>query len=139
MEGYLDDRAIQRYASGTADLPSATNVHVAQHEGLIVEYSRSPDSFGVNSWTKLVPVDNLTGYYLEFGNAGFPEEQARLTDTKGSDAFWPDGNDAPSGKDFKELFRFSDFTCKRYARAWEAGDMLKGNADWDIIEHTNRS
>lgn len=127
---------VGRYAAGTPVYAGVDSVHVSQlTDRLIVDFSRNPDSFAVNQYCKIVPVPKINDYFLRFGaSGGLPEEGARIVNTTGDQFTWHDGNDAPSGKEWNELFALVEYKCKRRAIAYRVGDLMEKNADWDVLE-----
>ena len=90
-----------------------------------VEFTRSPNSFPVTQYCKLVPVSKSTGYYLSIDE----EESSRLVST--NDFVWRDGNDAPEGGSVDH--EFTSFTTERFAQPFTLGHRSVSNADWDIV------
>lgn len=125
-----------KYAAGTPAYASDINTFVPSHEatgGLIVDFARSPDSFPVNKYIKMFPVEQMVGYYARFGrDGGLPEEAARVLDTSLANFAWADNNDAPDGSSFDELFQYVDFRCIRYAYPWRVPYQQGQQASWDI-------
>lgn len=129
-------------AAGTPVYPGDYNTYVPSHEsteGLIVDFSRSPDSFSLNKYIKLFPVKKEVGLFARFGrDGGLPEAAARITDTSLANVAWPDGNDAPDGNKFKELFQYVDYRTFRRANPWVIGDMTVAQSSWNIRDQYAR-
>jgi len=90
-----------------------------------VEFTRSPNSYPVTQYCKLVPVSKSTGYFLSIDE----EESSRLVST--NDFAWRDGNDAPEGTQVDH--EFTSFSTNRYAQSFTLGHRSVANADWDVI------
>jgi hypothetical protein len=130
-------------AAGTPVYPGDYNSYVPSHEstqGLIVDFSRNPSDFALNQYCKLFPVDFETGLYARFGrDGGLPEEAARVLDTTLADVAWPDGNDAPDGNKFKELFQYVQYRTFRRANPWVIGDLTAAQSSWSLRDQYARA
>lgn len=130
-------------AAGTPVYPGDYNTYVPSMEstqGLIVDFSRNPNDFALNQYCKLFPVDKETGLYARFGrDGGLPEEAARITDTTLANWAWPDGNDAPDGNKFKELFQMVDYRTFRRAIPWVIGDLTAEQSSWSLRDQYARA
>lgn len=122
--------------SGPWALPGQSNTYVKNHAAtgnLVVEYSRNPDDFSLNSYIQITDVDKDSGYYLEIT----PEEAARVLSTDLDEFVWPDGAPRPQRNNGTENFRFSDYHTERYDYDFTLGDKSQQQADWDIVQtHT---
>tara|TARA_R110002012_G_scaffold196616_3_gene365090 strand:- start:4 stop:1026 length:1023 start_codon:yes stop_codon:yes gene_type:complete len=90
-----------------------------------VEFTRSPNSFPITQYCKLIPVSKSTGYYLSLDTA----EASRIVSN--NDYVWRDGNDAPEGNQVDH--DFTSFTTDRFANTFTLGHRSVRNADWDIV------
>jgi len=112
--------------------PGAANVFVADHQAsgkLVVDFSRNPQKFAINRYTQTVPVDKVTGYYLEMT----VEEAGRILNTDLAEFDWPDGTDAPEDVDGTESHEFKAFLCQRRKFGARLGDLTVDQASWDIV------
>ena len=75
-----------------------------------VEFTRSPNSFPITQYCKLIPVSKSTGYYLSLDTA----EASRIVSN--NDYVWRDGNDAPEGNQVDH--DFTSFTTDRFANTF---------------------
>src|SRR5687768_414570 len=94
--------------------PSGTNTFVPSFEAsgkLVVGFSRNPNTFSVNKYVQVVPVNESVGYYLNLT----AEEAARVVNSDLQDFIWPDNNAAPDGNWALESFEFKKFATTRYA------------------------
>jgi len=96
---------------------------------LIVDFSRNIKDFAVNSYTQIVPVEAVTGYYLRIT----VEEAGRILNTDIRDFVWHDGQPAPEGNDGTEAFEYFPYRCTRYAYSVMLGDLTIDQASWDIL------
>jgi len=109
--------------------PGQGNTYVptfSEATGLVqVEYSRNPASFALNSYSKLIPVAQDTGYYLTIDE----EESARVVSQ--SDWVWQDGNDAPEG--IQQDHEFTQFRTIRHSPTFIIGQKAAQNADFEVV------
>lgn len=115
-----------------AQFPSSQNVFVKDHAAtgkLVVDFSRNPNSFAVNRYAQIVPVDKVAGYYLEMTI----EEAGRILNTDLSDFEWADNADAPEDSDGTESFEFKEFRARRKKYGFRLGDRTVDQASWDIV------
>ncbi len=117
---------------------SPTNVYVPSHaatKNLVVDFARNPNKFAINRYCQVVPVTQLTGYYLNIS----VEEAGRIVDTDLDDFVWPDGDPAPEGNDSGDAHEFLPYRCVRRAFPFKLGNMTVENASWDIVARYARS
>ena len=100
----------------------------------MIDFSRNLTDFALNHYTKLTPVDKMTGYYLEMTL----EEAARVLSADDAEHDWPDGADAPDSNDGTESFEFKDFKTRRKAYTARLGNLGTEQASWDIIAQHSR-
>lgn len=108
------------------------NVVVKNHEAsnkLVIDYARNINDFTVNQYAQVIPVKQITGYYLEFT----VEEAARILQSDLANFVWYDGEVAPTGQGDTESFEWKEFRCTRRAFPVPMGDMTIENASWDIL------
>lgn len=108
------------------------NTYVPSFEAsgeIVVQYSRNPKDFALNSYITLTPVEKSTGYFLSIQ----PDNAARILSATSSDFIWPDGNDAPTGAWNTEAFTFSPFNTVRYNYPFRLGYKAVEQAVWKII------
>lgn len=120
-----------------ATSPGFNNTFVPKLEAtgqLQIDYSRNTDSFPLNKYVKIIPVDKAKGFYLSFTN----EESARITETNMARHIWQDGAEAPDNLHERE-FAFNAYECLRYLDSWALGWMGRDQADFDVSSAYVRS
>lgn len=108
------------------------NTYVPSFEAsgdLVVNYSRNPKDFALNSYVTLTPVEKSTGYFLQIN----PDNAARIVSSTSADYVWPDGNDAPTGAWNTQDFQFAPFLTKRYNYPFRLGYKAVEQAAWKIL------
>lgn len=116
----------------SAQFPSSTNVFLPSHEAtgnLMVGYSRNISKFALNQYMQIVPVNKAVGAYLVWTS----REAARILTSDDRAHFWPDGQDAPHGRDELESFRYETYRTERYVYPFAIGQRTVKQADWPII------
>jgi len=98
---------------------------------LQVEFTRAVNTFAVTQYAQLVPVSQMTGYYLRFN----PDDNIRVTDI--NEFAWPLGNDRPVGKMNEQ--DFVPFTCSRTAYPFYIPNETVKQAAWDVVAQHARS
>lgn len=98
-------------------------------KGMVVDFSRNPNDFGLPSYAQYVPVDKNVGRYIRMT----VEQAGRILDADGADFAWPDGVDAPSGYPDRELFGYYGYTTKRYNFGFSLGELSVEQAEWDVL------
>lgn len=117
--------------------PGPQNVFIPDHAAsgkLVVDFSRNPKSFALPNYTLYVPVKKTEGRYVVMN----VETAGRILNTDGSDAYWPDGADAPTGLGNEEEFTWESFLTKRYAEPFRIGELTAEQASWDILASQSR-
>lgn len=112
-----------------AAYPGPYDVHVASHQGLVVDFARNQNQFAVSRYTQVVPVKKLNGYYLRMTI----EEAGRILNTDLKDKEWPDGQPRPERNEGTESREYFPYRCKRYQYGSTLGDMTVQNSDLDEI------
>lgn len=113
--------------------PGSNNTFVPSLEatgGLIIEFSRSPDSFALNKYVGLKKVDKPKGYWVQMLN----QQGARLA----NNFDWAAGADAPKGNVNNEAHEFLGYTTQRKAFAWSLDQRAVDVAAWDIVSQESR-
>lgn len=108
------------------------NTYVPSFEAsgeIVVNYSRNPKDFALNSYITLTPVQKSTGYFLQIS----PDNSMRILSTTSSDFVWPDGNDAPTGTWNTEAFQFAAYSTVRYNYPFRLGYKAVDQAVWKIV------
>ena len=108
------------------------NTYVPNFEAsgrLTVAYSRNVKDFPLNKYTTLVPVRQLTGYYLRIT----PDNIGRITQNDGGEFVWPDGNDAPQGDWNLMDHEFFTYLATRYTYPFRLGYLSVDQGAWDIL------
>lgn len=108
--------------------PSAFNTFVPEASAdLRVRFSRNPNSFPLNRYVTIKPVEKMTGYFSVFN----PDEAGRAEFTNNRDAVWADGAEVP--RNFYSEHDFVQYTTTRYADSFALGDLSAKQASWDIV------
>lgn len=115
-----------------ATFPGAINTFVPNHaatQNLVVDFSRNISDFGINKYTKLIPVKQMTGLYQEMT----VEERGRVLSADDAEHDWPDGADAPDSNDGTESFQYKSYTTRRKAYTARLGNLSIEQATWEIV------
>lgn len=115
-----------------AQFPGSANVFVKDHNAsnqMVVDFSRSPSDFAVNSYAQIVPVKKVAGYYLEMT----VEEAGRMLSSDGAEFYWPDNAEAPEDTDGTESFEWKQFKTARRKYGFRLGDLTVDEASWEIV------
>jgi hypothetical protein len=121
----------------TTAYPGQSNTFVPNVEasnGLLVDYSRNPDSFALNKYIQIQPVSQSKGYYLEMN----VEEAGRVLNANLGDHVWPDGQPRPSVEGNTEKHAFKLFDTERYHYGFAVGYKGAEQATWDVLGHQGR-
>lgn len=98
---------------------------------LQVEYSRNPRSFPINKYAQIVPVNASSGWFYRIN----PVDAMRIN---GANNFvWPEGSDAPVGKD--QNVAPIQYTTTRYSYPFQFSSKTAQQAAWDIVASHARS
>ena len=89
-----------------------------------IEFTRSVNRFPITQYAQIVPVQQMSGYYLRIDE----EETARVVNTQ--DLQWPLGEDRPTG--INSDFEFNQFTCQRFQTSFNIPQETARQAQWDI-------
>lgn len=112
--------------------PGQNNTFVPSTEAsgnLMVDFSRNPDSFPLNKYIQVVPVEKSVGYYTEMS----VEEAGRVLNSNLADHMWPDGQERPSVEGNTEKHAFKLFETERYHYGFAIGQKSAEQASWDIV------
>jgi hypothetical protein len=112
-----------------AAYPGPYDVHVASHQGLVVDFARNVNKFPVTRYTQVVPVKKLNDYFLRMTI----EEAGRILNTDLNDKKWPDGQPRPERNEGTESREYFPYRCERYQYGATLGDMTVENSDLDEI------
>lgn len=96
---------------------------------LTVDYSRNVDSFPLNRWLQIIPVNKTVGLYTKMTI----EQAGRVLDTTGNDKEWADGDDAPAGRGNGESFQFLSYLTHRRAFANRIGSKAAAEGQFDVL------
>lgn len=116
----------------TAVYPSANNTFIRSHDAtnkMVVDFARNLDSFAVNRYCQIVPVEKVAGYFLRMTI----EEAGRIQNTDLREFVWWDSQPAPEGNDGRESFEFFPYETTRYAYPFLLGDLTIDQADWNVL------
>ena len=98
---------------------------------LQVEFTRAVNTFPITKYAQIVPVNQMTGYYLRLDS----DDNVRVTDT--NEFAWPLGNDRPVGK--MNQHDFVSFTAQRFAYPFYIPNETVKQAAWDVVAQHARS
>lgn len=98
---------------------------------LQVEFTRAVNTFPITKYAQIVPVNQMTGYYLRLNS----DDNVRVTDT--NEFAWPLGNDRPVGK--MNEHDFVSFTCSRFAYPFYIPNETVKQAAWDVVAQHARA
>lgn len=98
---------------------------------LQVEFTRAVNTFAITQYAQIVPVNQMTGYYLRLN----PDDNVRIVSNK--EFNWPLGNDRPMGKENEH--DFVAYTTQRYAFPFYIPNETMKQAAWDIVASHARS
>ncbi len=111
-----------------ATTPGGSNTYVPElTDSVVASFSANPNSFPLNKYVQLIPVDKDTGYYTRIGRA----EAGRLQD---SDVYgdWADGADAPTFGGELEEHSFVAYRTQRKPFNYRLGFKGKDQAAFDV-------
>jgi hypothetical protein len=98
---------------------------------LQVEFTRAVNTFPITKYAQIVPVNQMTGYYLRLDS----DDNVRITDIN---AFqWPLGNDRPVGS--TNQHDFVQFACARFAYPFYIPNETVKQAAWDVVAQHARA
>lgn len=112
--------------------PGPYNTFIPDHAasgGLVVDFSRNPQSFALPEWTQYVPVKKTEGRYVTMT----VEMAGRLLNTDLADFYWPDEGDSPAGYGNLETFTWDSYVTRRYAFPFRMGELAAEQAAWDVL------
>lgn len=112
--------------------PGQNNTFVPSTEAsgnLLVDFSRNPDSFPLNQYCQVIPVQKSVGYYTEMN----VEECGRVLNSNLADHMWADGQERPSVEGNTEKHSFKLFETERYHFGFAVGYKASEQAGWDVI------
>jgi len=98
---------------------------------LQVEFTRAVNTFPITKYAQIVPVNQMTGYYLRLNS----DDNVRVTDI--NEFAWPLGNDRPVGK--MNEHDFVSFTCSRFAYPFYIPNETVKQAAWDVVAQHARA
>lgn len=111
-----------------ATTPGGSNTYVPElTDSVVASFSANPNSFPLNKYVQLIPVDKDTGYYARIGR----EEAGRLQD---SDLYgdWADGSDAPTFGGELEEHSFVAYKTQRKPFNYVIGMKGQEQAAFDV-------
>lgn len=98
---------------------------------LQVEFTRAVNTFPITKYAQIVPVNQMTGYYLRLNS----DDNVRVTDI--NEFAWPLGNDRPVGK--MNEHDFVAFTAQRFAYPFYIPNETVKQAAWDVVAQHARA
>lgn len=90
-----------------------------------VEFTRSVNRFPITQYAQIVPVQQMSGYYLRIDE----EETARVVNTQ--DLQWPLGEDRPTG--INSDLDWTQWTAQRYQTSFAIPQETARQAQWDVV------
>jgi hypothetical protein len=128
---------VVRYAY-TPSVPSAFNTFIPVMNGeatagLVVNFSRNPNTFGLPKWCSYTPVGKWTGLWLRMNI----DQCARILDAKGNNNVWARGQDAPELTWNLEGFAWQQFYCTRYLYGYQLPRESEQQADFSVVSQQN--
>ena len=90
-----------------------------------VEFTRSVNRFPITQYSQIVPVQQMSGYYLKIDE----EETARVVNTQ--DLQWPLGEDRPTG--INSDLDWTQFTTQRFQSSFAIPQETARQAAWDVV------
>lgn len=117
--------------------PHGQNTFLPSHQatgGLLVGFSRNQEDFPLNKYMQIVRVSKDVGAYAVWTS----REAARVLSADDREHFWPDGQDAPHGRDELESFEYRTYRAKRYLYPFTIGDLAVKQADWPVLNAHSR-
>lgn len=90
-----------------------------------IEFTRSVNRFPITQYAQIVPVQQMSGYYLRVDE----EETARVVNTQ--DLQWPLGEDRPTG--INSDIDWTQFTCQRFQTSFAIPQETARQAQWDVV------
>lgn len=90
-----------------------------------VEFTRSVNRFPITQYAQIVPVQQMSGYYLRIDE----EETARVVNTQ--DFQWPLGEDRPTG--INSDLEWTQFTTQRFQASFNIPQETARQAAWDVV------
>ena len=90
-----------------------------------IEFTRSVNRFPITQYAQIVPVQQMSGYYLRIDE----EETARVVNAQ--DLQWPLGEDRPTG--INSDIDWTQFTCARYQSSFGIPQETARQAQWDVV------
>jgi len=112
--------------------PSSANVFIRDHDAsnkMVVDFARNVKDFTLNQYVQVVPVKKTAGFFMHMTI----EEAGRIQQADLRNFSWPDGQPAPEGAEGTESFEFKAFETKRFAYAFQLGDLTIDQATWNIL------
>lgn len=112
-----------------------SNAYIPTFDGestgnLVLEYSRNPKSFPLNTYSEIRPVTLSRGYYLRIE----PQNAARIRNNDGREFAWPPGSDRPTGTDNQARFQFAPYFCQRRAFSVRLDNRAVQMSAWPVAE-----
>jgi len=98
---------------------------------LQVEFTRAINTFAITQYAQIVPVNQMTGYYLRLN----PDDNVRYV--SGNEFNWPLGNSRPLGKENES--DFIAYQTQRYAFPFYIPNETVKQAAWDVVAAHARS
>ena len=104
--------------------------------GLIVGFSRNPNSFALPRYSEIFPSKQMLGLYYEYTS----QSAARVVSTNqnAADDEWPDGDPCPPGLNNLESFASKSYRCKRRVYPFTLGEMTTEQMSFDMLMTNSR-
>jgi hypothetical protein len=104
-------------------------------KNMMVGYSRNVDTFALNNYMQIIPVDKTVGLYWKWAS----RMGARVLSTDDHENYWADGAEAPHGADNLEQHDTDGYRTKRYMYSFSLGDLSLKQADWPVLEANSQA
>lgn len=122
----------------TPAYPSATNTFIPTMNeeataGLVVNFSRNPNTFALPRWASYTPVKKWTGLWLRMNI----DQCARILDAKGNNNVWARGQDAPELTWNLESFAWQQFFTTRFLYGYQLPREAEQQADFSVVSQQN--
>lgn len=117
--------------------PGQYTTYIPNHEatdGMIVTYSRNPDTFKCGQYGQYKTVTENKGFWMriDYDNAG------RLDDD-GQQELWPDGSPRPSHNGETNKHEWLGYKTQRREFGFNLGDLAVSQASWDVVDNHTRT
>lgn len=120
------------YQTTTVGYPGPYDGYVPSTEasgGLIVGYSRNPNTFAINRYSQMFPSKYMLGLYYEYTS----HNAARVVSPTAADDEWADGDACPPGLNNLESFASRAYRTKRRVYPFTLGELTTEQMSFDML------